>query len=79
MRSSYLASASVKRHYARGAVGLIALTAAVVGAAVATPAALVLLAVTVVSWRGCPTCWAIGLLETRDCQACGYFAGSDRA
>ena len=65
-----LASTSIQRHYARGALGLIALVAAFVGAAVATPAALVLLIVTAVAWRGCPTCWAVGLIETRDRQSC---------
>ena len=66
MRSSPLASTSIKRHYVRGALGLLALVAAVLGAAVVTPAALVLLIVTVVAWRGCPTCWAVGLMQTRE-------------
>jgi hypothetical protein len=66
MRPSPLASRSIKRHYARGALGLLALIAAVAGAAVATPAALALLIVTVVAWRGCPTCWAVGLMQTRE-------------
>ena len=80
MRSSPFASASVNRHYARGAVGLLALTAAVVGAAAGAPAALALLIVTVVAWRGCPTCWAVGLMETRadEARACGRGScGSD--
>ncbi len=64
MRSP-LASRSVTRHYVRGALGLLALIGAVVGTAVGAPAALALLLVTVASWRGCPTCWAIGLFETR--------------
>ncbi len=63
---SPLASTSIKRHYARGALGLIALMAAVLGAAVVTPVALVLLIVTVVAWRGCPSCWAVGLMQTRE-------------
>ena len=61
-----LASSSARRHYARGALGLLALVAAVVGAAVATPAALALLILTAVCWRGCPTCWAVGLMLTRE-------------
>ncbi len=65
MPSSPLASRSVKQHYARGALGLLALVAAVAGAA-ATPAALALLIVTAVAWRGCPTCWAVGLMQTRE-------------
>ena len=71
MRSP-LASTSMTRHYARGALGLLALIAAVVGAAAGAPAALPLLLVTVASWRGCPTCWAIGLIQTREaCSAQG--------
>ncbi len=66
MSSSPLASTSIKRHYARGAVGLLALVAAVAGAAVVTPVALALLIVTVAAWRGCPSCWAVGLMQTRD-------------
>ena len=61
------ASRSVKVHYVRGAVGLLALVLAVVGASVLSPAALVLLIVTVAAWRGCPTCWAVGLMQTRAC------------
>ena len=57
-------------HYARGALGLLALVAAVTGAAVGAPAALALLIVTGVAWRGCPTCWAIGLVQTREREAC---------
>jgi len=71
MTSSPFASRSVGRHCARGAVGLLALVAALAGTALGTPAALVLLAVTVAAWRGCPACWAVGLLQTRERQACG--------
>ncbi len=66
MHSSPFAGTSIKRHYARGALGLLALVVALVGAAVATPAALAFLIVTVVAWRGCPTCWAVGLMQTRE-------------
>ncbi len=59
------ASTSIRRHYVRGAIGLLALVAAVVGAT-ASPAALALLVVTAVAWRGCPTCWAVGLMQTRE-------------
>ncbi|MDA0171306.1 hypothetical protein OJ998_19555 [Solirubrobacter taibaiensis] len=61
------ASRSVARHYVRGAVGLLALILAIVGAAVVSSAALLLLIVTVAAWRGCPTCWAVGLMQTREC------------
>ncbi len=71
MRSSPLASSSVRRHYVRGALGLIALIVAVAGAALVTPIALLGLLVTVVAWRGCPTCWALGLMQTRQTCADG--------
>ena len=70
MGSMPLASATVRRHLARGLVGLLALIGAIAGAAFAGPAALALLAVTVVAWRGCPTCWAVGLLQTCERARC---------
>jgi hypothetical protein len=62
------ASRSVKHHYVRGAVGLIALFLALAGAAAWSAVTLVLLVVTVAAWRGCPTCWAVGLMQTRACE-----------
>ena len=70
MRSSPLASRSIRAHYVRGALGLLALVAAVAGAATGTPGALALLILTAVCWRGCPTCWAVGLMQTREREAC---------
>jgi hypothetical protein len=70
MRPSPLSSKSMKRHYTRGGLGLLALAAAVAGAAAGTPAALALLILTAASWRGCPTCWVVGLIQTRERQAC---------
>jgi hypothetical protein len=70
MASSPLASRSVSRHVARGGLGLLAFLAAVLGAALGVPAALVLLAPAALAWRGCPTCWAIGLAQTRSRTAC---------
>ena len=70
MPSSPFASRSVARHLARGVLGLVAAVAAVVGAALGVPAMLALLVVTLAAWRGCPTCWAVGLMETRQACAC---------
>ena len=70
MRSSPLASTSLRLHYLRGALGLLALFAAVAVAAAGVPAGLALLLVTVAAWRGCPTCWAVGLMQTRERAAC---------
>ncbi|MCW2989750.1 MAG: hypothetical protein JWM73_344 [Solirubrobacterales bacterium] len=66
MRSSPLASRSVTLHYARGLAGLLALVTGVAMAAAGTSAGVALLIVTVAAWRGCPTCWAIGLMQTRE-------------
>ena len=66
MGNSPLASTSVGRHYARGALGLVALVGGVAGTALGVSGAIALLIVTVVAWRGCPTCWAIGLVQTRE-------------
>lgn len=61
---SPLASFSVREHVFRGAVGLAAAVLAIVLVAVVGPISLVLLLLTAVAWRGCPTCWAVGLLGT---------------
>ena len=74
---SPLASDSVREHLFRGAVGLTAAILAIVLATVVGPISLVLLLVTVFAWRGCPTCWTVGLLGTladnharHDCSRC---------
>jgi hypothetical protein len=74
---SPLASGSVREHLFRGAVGLAAAMLAVVLIAVVGPISLVLLLLTAVAWRGCPTCWTVGLLSTladdrarRGCSRC---------
>lgn len=58
------ASRSVPVHVARGVLGLVALVA---GIALASQSGwwLLLLPLTVVLWRGCPTCWLMGLIATR--------------
>jgi hypothetical protein len=68
------ASASLSRHLVRGAVGFGSLIAAVALIPVVGPLSLLLLPVALLAFRGCPTCWIVGLLETisrgklhRDC------------
>jgi membrane protein DedA with SNARE-associated domain len=61
---SPLASSSVHRHLLRGVVGLLAVLGAILLLGVLGPASLVLLLVAVVAWRGCPTCWAVGMMGT---------------
>ncbi len=63
------ASATVPRHLLRGAVGLGAFIGAFVAMAMAGGIGLLLLPVAAVAWRGCPTCWTVGLLQTREREA----------
>jgi hypothetical protein len=76
---SPLASGSVREHLFRGAVGVAAAVLAIVLVAVVGPISLLLLLLllTAVAWRGCPTCWTVGLLSTladdrarRGCSRC---------
>jgi len=62
--ASALASASVARHLARGAIGfgLIGLALALIPSR--GPLVLLLVLPGMVALRGCPTCWVIGLIET---------------
>jgi hypothetical protein len=70
-RRSPLASGSVSEHLLRGAGGLLAGVLAVLLLGIVGPVSLVLLALTAIAWRGCPTCWTVGLLGTvADGHAC---------
>lgn len=64
------ASRSVPRHLLRGALGLPLLVAGFVLVGVLGPASLLLLVPAVVLLRGCPTCWALGLAQTRHASGC---------
>ncbi len=58
------ASRSTRVHVVRGVLGLVALVA---GIALANLSGwwLLLAVLTPVLWRGCPTCWVMGLIATR--------------
>ncbi|MEV4805466.1 hypothetical protein AB0K18_36180 [Nonomuraea sp. NPDC049421] len=58
------ASASLPRHLARGALGFGALIASVALIPSIGPMSLLLAPLGVVAFRGCPTCWVIGLIQT---------------
>jgi hypothetical protein len=58
------AGATVPRHLARGAVGFGALAGSLALLPVVGPASLLLAPAGLVALRGCPMCWAIGLVET---------------
>ncbi|NNH72819.1 hypothetical protein HLB23_23675 [Nocardia uniformis] len=62
--SNDFASSSVPRHVARGAIGFGALLGSFALMPVVGFVSLLLLPVGLLALRGCPTCWAIGLLQT---------------
>ena len=71
------ASRSVRVHLIRGVLGLVAFVAAFALVGVVGPVSLLLVVPAVLAWRGCPTCWALGLTQTRaardsgaDCVTC---------
>jgi hypothetical protein len=61
---SALASASIARHLARGAIGFGLIGAALALTPSIGPAALLLAPPGLVALRGCPTCWIAGLIQT---------------
>ncbi|MFZ2114597.1 MAG: hypothetical protein WAU77_12820 [Solirubrobacteraceae bacterium] len=61
---SILASKSVARHLARGALGFGLIGAAIALTISVGPAALLLAPFGLVALRGCPTCWCVGLAQT---------------
>jgi hypothetical protein len=63
-RRGPLASTSVRAHVARGLVGLVCGGLAIGLAPTLGAVALLGLIGTVIAWRGCPTCWAVGLIGT---------------
>ncbi|MFF1478495.1 hypothetical protein ACFVYD_13135 [Streptomyces sp. NPDC058301] len=58
------ASVTLPRHLARGAVGFGALAGSLALLPVVGLASLLLAPVGLIALRGCPMCWAIGLVET---------------
>lgn len=62
------ASSSVARHYVRGAAGLAFVLVAMALTPLWGPGSLLLALPALVLWRGCPTCWTVGLMQTK--QVC---------
>ncbi|MGR4883162.1 hypothetical protein ACIPUC_27660 [Streptomyces sp. LARHCF249] len=58
------ASSSLPRHLVRGVVGFGSLIGSVALIPAAGPVSLLLLPVGVLALRGCPMCWAVGLVQT---------------
>ena len=63
-RPSPLASGSVPRHIVRGVLGFGVIGAALGLLSTTGPAALALVPLGLLALRGCPTCWAVGLMQT---------------
>ncbi|MFC0602073.1 hypothetical protein [Streptomyces palmae] len=58
------ASSSVPRHLARGAIGFGLIIGSIALVPVAGPAALLAAPLSLIAFRGCPTCWMVGLAQT---------------
>ncbi|MER7723151.1 hypothetical protein [Streptomyces sp. NPDC096323] len=58
------ASASLPRHLLRGVAGFGGLIGSVALIPVTGPVSLLLLPAGLVALRGCPMCWAVGLMQT---------------
>ncbi|MEU0112569.1 hypothetical protein ABZ137_02265 [Streptomyces bobili] len=58
------AGRSVRRHLARGAVGFGLVVGSVALVPVAGPATLPAAPLALIAFRGCPTCWTVGLAQT---------------
>ncbi|WP_406840969.1 hypothetical protein ACICHK_40390 [Streptomyces sp. AHU1] len=58
------ASKSVPRHLARGAIGFGLIIGSIALVPVAGPAALLAAPLALLAFRGCPTCWMVGLAQT---------------
>ncbi|MEU9234083.1 hypothetical protein [Streptomyces subrutilus] len=58
------ASRSVPRHLARGAIGFGLIIGSLALVPVAGPAALLAAPLALIAFRGCPTCWMVGLAQT---------------
>ncbi|WUO26767.1 hypothetical protein OHT76_43495 [Streptomyces sp. NBC_00287] len=58
------ASKSVPRHLARGAAGFGLIIGSIALVPVAGPATLLAAPLALIAFRGCPTCWMVGLAQT---------------
>lgn len=59
------ASSSVRVHLVRGALGLAFAVAAIALVGPLGPVSLLLLLPAGLAWRGCVSCWALGLAQTK--------------
>ncbi|GHI82809.1 hypothetical protein Sxan_01730 [Streptomyces xanthophaeus] len=61
---SNFASKSVPRHLARGAIGFGLIIGSIALVPVAGPVTLLAAPLALIAFRGCPTCWMVGLAQT---------------
>jgi hypothetical protein len=61
--TAMFASSTVAEHVLRGVIGLVLVVLSLTFAA-SQPWALLGLVPAAIAWRGCPTCWAMGLAAT---------------
>lgn len=59
------ASSSVRVHLVRGAIGVALTIAAFALIGPVGPVSLLLMVPAVFAWRGCISCWALGLTQTK--------------
>ncbi len=57
-------SKSVSRHLARGVIGFGVIVGSIALVPIAGPAALLAAPLALIAFRGCPTCWMVGLMQT---------------
>lgn len=58
------ASKSVPRHLARGVIGFGLIAGSIALVPVAGPVTLLAAPLALIAFRGCPTCWMVGLAQT---------------
>ncbi|UQX02356.1 hypothetical protein [Streptomyces sp. RerS4] len=58
------ASSSVPRHLARGAIGFGLIIGSIALVPVVGPVSLLAAPLALIAFRGCPTCWMVGLAQT---------------
>ncbi|MGW8768202.1 hypothetical protein ACWGN5_37645 [Streptomyces sp. NPDC055815] len=58
------ASKSVPRHLARGVIGFGLIIGSIAMVPVAGPATLLAAPLALIAFKGCPTCWMVGLVQT---------------
>ena len=64
-QDTMFASRSVREHLVRGAIGLAFSVAAIALVGVLGPVSLLLFLPAGFAWRGCVSCWALGLAQTK--------------